>query len=800
MPDAAAPETQTPHTAILVVGDWFIDETWTLSPLNLHHSSQPGEHHYEVRHDRPLVRQTSPCGASIVYRALRNVPGHTCFGVGAWNPADEEVFPCALCPAERSYSRLSHLNLRGLAPAPGRGRGLCSQQDATTDDCEWTFGDTLANLASSDTVPTNRIIRCESDSDTDPGRVLYRIDWESDLSQSGKFGYGSLTEKTKGKTIAAVVIVDHGKGVMRKETIRAILELDGAPKARWFIRSKMEDPAWMKALPQDLDLELVVIDFKLADHLKPGREWWHGPNLGRAGLELLGELTRTFWYREDSPEGPAANPTTAGPQACLPAPKHAVVLCDDNKLFALELVGDGNPSAHMRRRRAQGRAKHRCHLVDLDRAKQRANTGRTSVLFASLVAQRLQSGPDAFGLQCQRALAVAYEWTEASSGSGRRPHGMILSNVSLPGNHPLPAPPPPKNYDDLWRAWIASSSGIGTVRNNKLQLWRAEGSLKKYICVGSPKRTAINRLVWSVGTFKRDPDPARPLSCLVTGAPGWGKTFLAKCLADRFGMEFVEFSMAQMASSEEVIDCLTAIAAILSRTERRTLVFVDEINAPIQGFDAIPLFLGPLWDGHFMKDGHSHRLKRCAWVFASTSSLKDMVGGDKPTTKGSDFVSRLNGPILDLTELSGGPSRDAIAEELGKADFGEDLAAYRLIGRPGILERLEKADAPLRTEQVYSMLSLLDRPDRPIRTIQRAVLQLFHDMVPVNGFRSMEILAARFEEVRGDCILVSNVPRFEESAELRRHVLVPLEWLDPEERRKKGEKRRFVVIERTPHP
>jgi hypothetical protein len=165
-----------------------------------------------------------------------------------------------------------------------------------------------------------------------------------------------------------------------------------------------------------------------------------------------------------------------------------VVLCDDNKLFGMEVIGRGNAAAHRRRNSVAKQARHACHVVDLGQQKERVNTGRTSVLFASLIAQFLSPGskPKAtLGTQCQRALAIAYDWTKTSSGPGGQPsHANLLVDIGSMGLQPTGPQSPPQpagtgalrapRYDELWREWIDSSRNIGTI-GNTLQLWRAEG-------------------------------------------------------------------------------------------------------------------------------------------------------------------------------------------------------------------------------------------------------------------------------------------------------------------------------------
>ena len=98
------------------------------------------------------------------------------------------------------------------------------------------------------------------------------------------------------------------------------------------------------------------------------------------------------------------------------------------------------------------------------------------------------------------------------------------------------------------------------------------------------------------------------------------------------------------------------------------------------------------------------------------------------------------------------------------------------------------------------MVSLLSEQWGPIRRVQECVLQLFHDILPVNGLRSLKFFASSFKDVKGGEVVVSNVPEVEDREELRRHVILPQKWLVSEERKKNykdpPDDKAFVYIEK----
>ena len=60
------------------------------------------------------------------------------------------------------------------------------------------------------------------------------------------------------------------------------------------------------------------------------------------------------------------------------------------------------------------------------------------------------------------------------------------------------------------------------------------------------------------------------------------------------------------------------------------------------------LLLNRIWDGSFVREGKTYRLAPAIWIFASTDSIHDIATNNK----GSDFISRLNGPVIELDALA----------------------------------------------------------------------------------------------------------------------------------------------------
>jgi len=348
-------------------------------------------------------------------------------------------------------------------------------------------------------------------------------------------------------------------------------------------------------------------------------------------------------------------------------------------------------------------------------------------------------------------------------------------------------------YDKLWSDWNDSSEGLGIIAGSangasKFQVWRGEGTLSGYICVGGRKRDAVNHFASSVGSYLEDNAPTHPLNCLLIASPGWGKSYLAECLAKHFDMDYLPFSIAQMASTNDLMNCFATIASVQNRSKRKTAIFIDEVNAEIEGNSIMGQLLHPTWDGVFLINGKSFKIKPSVWIFASTDPIvrKNPKDSDFVSkNKGEDFISRLNGPILDLDNLGAGYNLAEIIKKVrGRLNTMVNITQDEYITK--IYKEVEnqefkyfiKEDSQLKTEQVYLMVYLLDAKWGPINKVQRCVMQLFHDILPVNGYRSLEFFAMNFTEIEKGEINISNIPIVVENEELRRHIIMPEEWIE----------------------
>ncbi len=740
---------------ILIIGDWFIDENWLVAKHKSYSSSHTGDIHYLSKHTQIDKRMISLCGAPEVLEVLRsyfaNFKPHYLFkGFGVWNKEDDDILKCILCPDHTKNQYLSPYTIKSLLSIK---KTICpySKKECKYRPC-------LINIAQRNQASTNRIIRVYEGYKGGQPHLLYRFDWELPILEDNLDD--TVFEKSiEPETVKAVVIVDHGKGVINDSTMENLISLLKKSKqnVKWYIRTKINNPTWMDKLAEaGIEASLKVIDEKLAAYSQGQRRWTFGRNLGRGSLEILGILTGDTIWKHTEPID------SWGDRKPLKSDRCAVIF-DDNTAIA--------------------KHKQECYnLCDATGPKQLINIGHTTMFFNALIAQDLSDefkGLD-FGTQCWNAMECAFDWSKRASSAWNKEELYFYGDYQkalacLAKKKKSVKQWPASDYQKLWAKWDDSSREYGIVKSDdgddRVDVWRGEGAIEGFICVGGPKRNAINDLLSKISDFHDQKHPKQPFNCLFVSSPGWGKSYLARCMAKHFEMNFMEFSLSQMATTRDLIDCFDTICSFQNRTQEKVVIFMDEINCNIEGHPATGLFLSPIWDGSFIRDGKMYKLSPAVWIFASTETTGRLI----KQRKGSDFVSRLNGPIIELDKLctKGGETITVSINELKN----------KLGANPNIDVRMEQnyktimgLHGEFKTEQVYLGISLLNNLWGPISRIQKGVLMLFHDILPINGFRSLEFFVSKFQNIQRGDVALSNVPIIDDFGELKRHVVLPDQW------------------------
>jgi len=736
---------------VVILGDWFIDENWLVAGRKTYSSSHTGDFHYLSKHTKIDKRMISLCGASEILEVLRNYFSKksqdiSFIGFGAWNKNDNEVLQCTLCSKHIEDKHLTPYTLTSLKlPILKDEKRICPYEEKECD-----FHPNLVNLSDSYEQSTNRIIRCYEGYGGAKPHLLYRIDWELPVKQLKYNGF----KKLKNENVTSVIIEDHGKGVVTPKCINKLLEVFGQSitNINWYIRSKLEAPDWMQNLKSNnINVRLKVIDYKLANYKKGQRRYRFGKQIGRTSIEILGELTgsETFLHNKEQ-----LSDELRSERAAVYLEKDNAIAKDNDEVFNIFSN------------------KETISLIDI---------GKTTMFFNALIAQDLDDDLKQlnFGDQCINAVDCSTKWARVSSEAWNKEELHFYGNYEnalqpLNGQLEQTDGLSYDSYQTLWAEWNQSSKDLGLVdkgTSQVFQLWRGVGSLKNYICVGGPKRSAINDLLSKIDKFTQKNLNKYPFNSLLLSSPGWGKSYLAKCIAKHFDLHFESFSLSQLATTKDLVNCFDTICSVQNRTDKQLLIFFDEINCKIEGHHAMGLLLSPIWDGSFVKDGKLYKLKPAVWIFASTGLIKELVDPNK----GSDFMSRINGPIIEL---------DSLVTTEGSA-IRSPLKYFKkeLIEKPDLnpeandnYKTIKSLKGPFRTEQVYLGVSLLNDIFGPISKIQGEVLELFHDILLINGFRSLEFFVSNFKNIERGIVYASNIPKLSDFNELKRHVVLSEKW------------------------
>jgi hypothetical protein len=181
-------------------------------------------------------------------------------------------------------------------------------------------------------------------------------------------------------------------------------------------------------------------------------------------------------------------------------------------------------------------------------------------------------------------------------------------------------------------------------------------------------------------------------------------------------------------------------------SRRRVLVFVDEINAYLEGAHVFSSFLAPLEEGYYARRGRQFILQPCIWMFAGTS--KDSDDGDR-ADKASDFQSRMS--------------------MIEKIDFQSLVERYS--------DHTERIKDQARLEQVYLGASLIRNYFSDVSAISFDVLNEFYKLEPLEQpSRTIRKWATALSNVQHGLVTSANCQNWGERSWDRNKEIVRLEY------------------------
>jgi hypothetical protein len=261
-----------------------------------------------------------------------------------------------------------------------------------------------------------------------------------------------------------------------------------------------------------------------------------------------------------------------------------------------------------------------------------------------------------------------------------------------------------------------------------IELWRSMIEVDGFVCCTKDKRNVIARMVRDLTPYAKT-RPQHNESGMVLANPGSGKSTLIKRLATSLNMEPLEYNISQMLSRNELISAFDEIMTTQARDFRRlVLVFFDEINARIQDQYVFDLFLAPLQDNVFLRDGRKYPIGPCIWLFAGTQSPSKCQGAEDPSRKAVDFESRWTLGTYDLTLENNTENRTDPNTSIGK-----------------------------KAENIYRTISMIRRARPDVWQIARSFIEFLANLPDGVTPRQLEHIAYRLVDVRHGEITLRNL-------------------------------------------
>lgn len=755
-------QSQSPNTSdkkkILIVGDWVVDENWMVTTENSPTSSHVGKQQFRSVIENPEAQILSLCGAGSIALMLCGALKEKAdiYGLGLWDPDDTQLLASLF--ADEVIPHQTPHSLEGMHVGdnqsidPLKFGPICGQSNKDCLSNEHTACERLFSISDKG-LGTWRVLRVYKQAGGAEPQLLHRYDWEIPKERLDAKTLKDLEVKIDENldkiqcNFDVVVIVDHNKGVVTKGMIEKIFKHPKCADARWYVRCKNHEKAgdWLETIKNKLKLILVgPNNLNLEDD-----KWFYGHHLSMGAINFLVETGGgTIRFKPGDVIDPKYLPGFA-----------VVALHSDNRIAALVPHSMESPNHKIHQEISCSRFPKALPI----------RVGRHSVLFASLI-KAAESKVDDYIVNkgdLENALEASHKWCKDTQqalkdnnfwGRDKESKNRIKFENSFRGKYrraiETDNTPPAggefkleeRGLQKSCKAWKSAFdyNEYGTLlresdgKSHKFQIWRGWSPVSNFISLIPQCRKEIGDLKQAVQSFVSDAQPKRSLSAFIVGSPGWGKSHLVECLAKEMDMGFQEFNITHLASVYDLISCFDTISSLQTQNpDRPLMIFWDEINALLAGQHAYGYFLSPLWNGTYRRGSLTFRLQPCVWIFAGTHDLtqdqEEKAQSDREEgVKGSDFMSRINGPIVHL-----------------RADYINE----RGLDGTNVYKISEQ-----QLEQVYIAVSLIKAKYPDISTISRGVLEFFRDAELIYGIRSLEMVISRLRNVSHGKLTEDNLP------------------------------------------
>lgn len=602
------------NNRVLVIGDWYVDAHWVVAPHESDTASRIGESQYLSVHGIDATVRAL-CGAGQVANLLHQANRKSAepekievYGAGSWASKDDEFIE-ALMIGANSGDNPSHLKPKILT-AETKGR--------------------VYNITTGGGQGTNRVVRIYRQTSPTDYAILHRIDFETQSDMS--VNEDEFSKWLQDKLFTHVIIKDHGHGIINDKTISILTR--ACKNAHYYVSTKQWHPLWLHLIKGD-SLRLLLLQSEACSQASTGdllipsvTTWFTENNIPTlSGLSAIDKLRDELSKQKITPNCITTLPTR-------------------NTLIS-------NITKKTRKSRNTG--------LILENTVERAPESfmpRSSALFAAICFYDIDSKSHDRDWQHKISDSIAFtnEWVSQEAGritdrnwtSNKTKLQMMTVQEIIPGLYAFDWDKASEQYWTSLTAWNIKNGVIGTRKNGdiyQIDIWRGMCDVKKVISITARKRYLLGQLSGEISKFVKG-NRKHHKSYYIIDDPGGGKSTMIKAIAESSGMHMLQANLTEFTNKHDLLSFFdTIVTAQAQQPKTPLLVFVDEINALIDGQPAYSAFLAPLEDGHYNRDGKSFTIQPCVWVFAGT---------------GDSHPSRKNPPV----DFTANTRTDTIAREL----------------------------------------------------------------------------------------------------------------------------------------